>query len=146
MLWLTFNGQYAFDNLDSAEKIFLGGPTAVRAYPVAEANGDHGMVMSAELRHQLLDKFQATAFYDWGQVTVNKETWDGWNSSDTSIKNRYVLKGAGLGFRWNLFDGYELVGNVARRIGKNPGASEAGYDSDGTYREYRSWISLVKVF
>ena len=146
MLWFTVNGQYAFDNLDSAEKISLGGPTAVRAYPVAEANGDHGLIINAELRHQLTPKLQATAFYDWGQITLNHETWTDWNSSDTSIKNRYVLKGAGVGFRLNFLDGYELVGNVAQRIGKNPGASATDDDADGTHHIIRSWFTLTKVF
>src|SRR5690606_18675961 len=43
-LWLSARGQFAGDNLDSSEGFSLGGPTAVRAYPVLEGSGDEGWV------------------------------------------------------------------------------------------------------
>jgi hemolysin activation/secretion protein len=36
-------GQVAFDNLDTSEKIGLGGAYGVRAYPEGEAYGDQGL-------------------------------------------------------------------------------------------------------
>ena len=39
---LKFNGQLAADNLDGADQLSLGGPSAVRAYPSNEAAGDTG--------------------------------------------------------------------------------------------------------
>jgi hemolysin activation/secretion protein len=145
-LWVTANGQYAFNNLDSAEKMYLGGPTGIRAYPAAEANGDHALIINAELRHFLFDKFQATVFYDWGKIYLNKDLWIDWNSSNTATPNQYELKGAGLGFIYNPFESYEIVGNLAHRIGKNPGADASGNESDGTRDHLKGWISLTKVF
>jgi hemolysin activation/secretion protein len=146
VLWLVMNGQHAFDNLDSSERISLGGPTGIRAYPTAEANGDDGVTITAELRHQLFDKFQMVGFYDWGHIRLNHETWTGWNASNTAIQNEYELKSWGFGCRWNFMEGYELVGNVAKKINENPGMSDAGKDGDGTHRDVRGWLSIVKVF
>ncbi len=145
-LWLTANGQYAFNNLDSAEKMYLGGPTGVRAYPAAEANGDHALIINAELRHFLFEKFQATVFYDWGKVYLNRDLWSGWNDANTATPNHYQLKGAGIGFIYNPFDSYQIVGNLAHRIGKNPGADASGNESDGTRNHLNGWISLTKTF
>ena len=145
-LWLTANGQYALNNLDSAEKMYLGGPSGIRAYPAAEANGDHALIINAELRHFLFEKFQATVFYDWGRVHLNRDLWTDWNSSNTSTPNQYELKGAGVGFIYNPFDSYQLVGNLAHRVGKNPGADASGNESDGTRNHLNGWISLSKTF
>ncbi len=145
-LWITAKGQYALNNLDSAEKMFLGGPTGIRAYPAAEANGDHAFIINAELRRFLFEKFQATVFYDWGEVSLNRDLWTDWNSSNTSTPNHYHLKGAGVGFIYNPFESYEIVGNLAHRIGKNPGADSSGNESDGTSKHLNGWISLTKAF
>ena len=46
-------GQLAFDNLDSSEKMELGGAYGVRAYPEGEAFGDEGYIATAEARLML---------------------------------------------------------------------------------------------
>ena len=47
---LSFNSQLASKNLDSSEKLFLGGASGVRAYPQGEASGDQGYLFTGELR------------------------------------------------------------------------------------------------
>jgi hemolysin activation/secretion protein len=37
--YVSISGQYAFKNLDSSEKFFLGGASGVRAYPSSEGGG-----------------------------------------------------------------------------------------------------------
>jgi len=145
-VWLTGNAQFANKNLDSAEKMSLGGASAVRGYPSAEANGDDAIVINAELRHQLTQNFQATLFYDWGRVTLYKTNWENWNASNTAIPNEYTLKSAGIGCRWRPFESYEFVANLAYKIGKNPGANTDGNEADGTNKNYQGWLSLTKVF
>jgi hemolysin activation/secretion protein len=55
-LYGSINGQFASKNLDISEKMGLGGPYAVRAYPVGEAYSDEGYVATLEAR-LLLPKF-----------------------------------------------------------------------------------------
>ena len=50
-LLLSFNGQLASKNLNTAEQLYLGGPYGVRAYPVSQGGGSQGAVISAEVNH-----------------------------------------------------------------------------------------------
>ena len=68
-------GQLAFDNLDSSEKMELGGAYGVRAYPEGEAYGDQGYVATLEARAVAgpVDggcpgQLQLIAFVDVGEV------------------------------------------------------------------------------
>ena len=49
-LYAAVRGQLAFDNLDSSEKMELGGAYGVRAYPEGESYGDQGYIATAEAR------------------------------------------------------------------------------------------------
>ncbi|EWS62536.1 Heme/hemopexin transporter protein HuxB precursor [Hydrogenophaga sp. T4] len=71
-------GQVASTNLDSSEKMQLGGMYGVRAFPEGEASADQGAVLTLEAR-QLLPlservpgQAQLVAFVDAGSVTLNK--------------------------------------------------------------------------
>ncbi|MDP4836892.1 MAG: hypothetical protein NWS01_07060 [Burkholderiales bacterium] len=147
-LWLTLTGQMALkNNLDSAEKMSLGGSTGVRAYPASEASGDHGILLKAELRHAFLANLQGTVFYDWGQIYQYKNTWDDWQTdSGSTAPNIYQLKGAGLGLLWQPAEGTELTLDVASKIGNNKGQNANGQDGDGTEWGTRFWVGLTKNF
>ncbi|MDF3031365.1 MAG: surface antigen variable number repeat family protein, partial [Moraxellaceae bacterium] len=64
--------QRALNNLASAQKLAIGGPNGVRAYPTGEAQGDDGQLVSLELRRALpiVSRWQPTAiaFADYGRV------------------------------------------------------------------------------
>ncbi|TAN65574.1 MAG: ShlB/FhaC/HecB family hemolysin secretion/activation protein [Methylobacter sp.] len=96
-LYLAFAGQWAQDNLDSSKKMIVGGPYTVRGYDMGAMSGDSGYIGTAELRHDLglgrFGQWQAVAFIDSAQVTVNTNTW----SAGT---NRATLSGAGGGINW----------------------------------------------
>ena len=71
-------GQKANTNLDSYNKMSLGGPTAVRAYAGGEAAGDNAAIVTTELRYlysfNLFEQSSAAriaAFYDRGWAEVN---------------------------------------------------------------------------
>ncbi|RZJ24563.1 MAG: ShlB/FhaC/HecB family hemolysin secretion/activation protein, partial [Brevundimonas sp.] len=96
----ALRGQIATANLDSTEKMELGGAYAVRAYPEGEAYGDQGYVATVEAR-LVLDQWtpvlpgslQAIAFVDWGEVQVAQSPWfPGSNSEER--------EGAGAGLVW----------------------------------------------
>ena len=146
-LWLNLSGQYALNkNLDSGEKMSLGGGTGVRAYPTAEASGDIGMVVQVELRHTFTPTVQATAFYDFGHIQQYKKTYDGWNDGDTTIPNRYSLQGVGLGVIWQALENTQVDASIAAKVGGNKGADENGYDGDTTNHSPRIWVGMTSTF
>ncbi|NWK79345.1 ShlB/FhaC/HecB family hemolysin secretion/activation protein [Aquitalea sp. LB_tupeE] len=71
--------QWADKNLDSSEKIGLGGPYGVRAYSASDDSGDIGFITNIELRHAMMPQTQISAFYDYGKIRLNKNGWGGGN-------------------------------------------------------------------
>jgi hemolysin activation/secretion protein len=69
-LLLRVQGQYSGDRLVSLEQLSLGGPDAVRAYPVAQALVDSGAVGTAEFIFGVPGLANRPAFANrtWGQV------------------------------------------------------------------------------
>jgi hemolysin activation/secretion protein len=143
----TYAMQLASKNLDSSEKIYLGGPRGVRAYPIEEAGSDAGHILNLEARWRLAQvtkrgsqEWTLFGFFDAGRAVLNKNTWDGWNSGNPNLRNDYTLKGWGLGMRAYIAETVqiELVG--ARKIGGNPGASATGLDANGRSDKTRLWL------
>ena len=141
-----FNGQYTDKNLDGAEQISLGGPTAVRAYPSNEAAGDQGFVASLEFNKSLTKNKKITFFYDYGKIQLHKIAWDNWNSTNTSLKNNYDLHGVGLSFSMPIYKNFALTATYAEKLGNNRGKDSGGNDVDGLTWDNRSLISLVGQF
>ena len=144
-LWFSFLGQVSDKNLDSGQKMSLGGPSAIRAYPGGEGSGDHGALMTLELRHSIANDAQVMLYYDHGWTRQNHSTWSGWNSGSTT-PNTYELKGLGVGLKIQAAQDTEVVALLASRLGQNPSADANGKDSDGTEYEPRAWFSIVKQF
>ncbi len=76
-LYGAVRGQVASTNLDTSEKMELGGAYAVRAYPEGEAYGDEGYVATVEARLQLTPnaaraRAQLVGFVDAGAVRTAK--------------------------------------------------------------------------
>jgi len=78
---VSFAGQYTPDALVSGEQFGIGGPDSVRGYNLREVASDRGQFVQTELytpefggKVGLSDKYKlrALAFYDWGQVRLNK--------------------------------------------------------------------------
>ena len=104
-------GQFAQHNLDSSEKFGLGGPNAVRAYPIGEGYGDQGHIVQAELRYNIKGRFTPYAFYDYGKVKVNHNKW-------TVTNNERSIAGAGFGLKAQ-FDKLSLNSAIAWRTTSN---------------------------
>lgn len=138
-LYGAISGQLASKNLDISEKMGLGGPYAVRAYPVGEAYADQGYVVNLEAR-LLLPKFydrmpgqmHLVGFVDAGHVTINKNPW-------TTGDNNRTLSGAGVGLTWEDYNNFAVRTYWARKLGNEEATSAP--DKDG-----RFWIQLVKYF
>lgn len=136
-LYLAARAQIASKNLDSSEKIELGGPYAVRAYPEGEAYGDEGYVATAEARVRLPQfalpgRLQFIGFVDVGAIRFAKDAWFG----GPNVARR---SGAGAGLNWNAPNNFLLQMTYAHKLG---GRSSTLYD-DGNGR---FWFRVAKLF
>ncbi|MFC7205966.1 ShlB/FhaC/HecB family hemolysin secretion/activation protein [Comamonas endophytica] len=68
----ALSGQVANGNLVSSERMTLGGPSQVRAYPINEADGDSGVLLKLELQRELGSGWRALAFYDAGRIRQHR--------------------------------------------------------------------------
>ena len=135
---LLLQSQWASKNLHSAEKMSLGGPNGVRAYPVGEGIGDSGVLLNLEYRHQLPADVSVlglplslSAFYDYGYVRLNQN-----GPLVAGAANNAQLGGAGIGAMLGRLGHFTLKTHLAWRGTRGIPAS-AGAD-----RAPRAWISL----
>jgi hemolysin activation/secretion protein len=145
-LYVSLSGQMASKNLDSSEQFALGGPYGVRAYPTGEAIGDQGMLFTLEGRWQFRENWQASAFFDRGQIQLHKKEWMGWQGMNTTITNSYSLSGLGLGVDYSRPGNVLLRVMVAMKLGTNPGRDANDNDADGRDSRFRGWIQAIKYF
>ena len=138
-LYAGINGQIGSKNLDSSEKMQLGGMNGVRAYPEGEAYADQGYLLTLEARMQLPKlseqmpgQLELVGFIDTGSVTLNKNPW-------TIGDNRRTLSGAGIGLNWSAYNNFVVRTSYARKLGS--GSATSAPDKSG-----RFWIQAVKYF
>ncbi|MGE8504958.1 MAG: ShlB/FhaC/HecB family hemolysin secretion/activation protein [Pseudomonas sp.] len=130
-LYTQLQGQWADGNLDSSEKLYLGGAYGVRAYPQGEASGDQGWLANVELRYALNEAWQLSTFVDHGQVRLNKDTW-------ADEDNHRSLSSAGVGARWAAY-GWQISAVAAWRLGNADAESDVA-------RTPRVWAQVVRAF
>jgi len=124
-------GQWADKNLDSADKIAVGGARAVRAYSSASGIGDEAQILNLELRWSLTPQASLSAFYDAGRVRTD-------HRPDAGVVVKHAtLAGPGLGLYWTVANGAALRASLAW-----PKRSVAGQDE----RSPRAYAQLVKMF
>ena len=139
-LLVAFSGQEASKNLASAEKISLGGPNAVRAYPVGEATGDTGMILQTELRYRI----PGFKFGNVGDVTLSAHVDHGWVKINQiqlpgDGDNERSFSGYGLGISIGNEGDFIVRATVSERSGELP-------TSDPAVRHPRVWAQAVKWF
>jgi len=130
-LAVFFKGQLSTKNLDSAEKMALGGPDGVRAYPQGEAPSDDAWLAPFEVRRTFWKKLQASAFYDIANGCLNHSPIP----ADGSNIRRLAGYGIGLAYQQSIFNA-RLV--LAWRDGSPPSS-----DSD---RVPRIWFQTAIRF
>ena len=138
-LYGAVRGQIASSNLDSSEKMELGGAYAVRAYPEGEAYGDQGYVATLEGR-LMLDRwtsglpgrFQLIGFVDMGEVDFARDPW-------LAGPNHARRSGVGAGLAWAGPGDLFIRATYAARLGDEPATSAP--DERG-----RAWFQVVKLF
>jgi hemolysin activation/secretion protein len=141
-LFLSAEQQIANENLDSSEKVYLGGSQGVRAYPENEAGGSEGTLVTFEMRTRIAPHVSLTPFVDWGSARVNKHN----DFIGATQRNSVDLKGAGVAIDWATKMGLSMRATFARRSGDNPNASLTGEDQDGSLVENRVWLQVSMPF
>ncbi len=145
------SGQAASANLDSSQKIYLGGATSNAGYPLGEVSGDQGVEAHLALRKEFLAPWggsaQASFFYEQGWVQIHKNPWTGWQGSNTQLSNHVTLKSVGLGLSQTWPSAWVLRARVGYQLGDNPLRDPTtGKASDGRGSKTRAWIQVVRYF
>ena len=138
-VYLSLVGQWADKNLDSSQKMTVGGPNTVRAFDTGAVSGDEGQLLSVEFRHDLGaawdGQLQGVWFYDAARMNVNK------NPLSTATDNIVTLGGAGMGFNWAGPNQWSAKTYVATPMGSVP-ASLNTPSANAT----RAWVEMGKGF
>lgn len=131
--------QWASTNLDTSEKMVLGGIDGVRAYPQGEGFGDEGYIADLEARLLLAGlsghvpgQVHLIGFVDAGHITINKNPW-------TTGSNSRFLSGTGVGVTWEDPGNFAVRTYYARKLGSEDAISAP--DKSG-----RFWIQAIKYF
>lgn len=141
-LYGSLTAQHANKNLDSSEKISLGGMTGVRAYPTGEGSGSDGEIATVEMRYSLNESTTVSAFYDWGRVQLMHDA----NFPGAPKNNSYMLSGYGMGLTHTTPRGVQFRAIWARRDTENPNPTQTGQDQDGTLDRNRYWLQILIPF
>jgi hemolysin activation/secretion protein len=142
-LTLKANGQWADGNLDSSQKIYLGGASGVRAFPANEASGSKGFIINLEARKALPMNFNVLAFYDYGSARQYVET----NQSVVITgPNTVTLQGYGFGLDYSSPYDTNFSIMASRRLVNNPNKSSLGTDSDGSHPGNFYWFKAFVNF
>lgn len=139
--FVSISGQQGSKNLDSSEKMSLGGLEGVRAYADGEAASDSAVRLSVELRtpiaippsYNLPGYVIASLFFDAARGHINEQPLV------TDLNNVRTLKGAGVGLRWGVPDNFLVLATMAFRLTSRG----SGDPSD---RKPRIFLSLSKSF
>lgn len=143
-LGINLNAQKSSKNLDSSEKIYLGGSSGIRAYPSNEAGGDDGYLLNVELSRALPNNFMASVFYDYGRIAQNHTLYANFLTT-TNPENIYSLQGWGASLAYS-YRAFSIKGTFAKKIGTNPNTQSDGSDNDGTHDSSRIWLSATMTF
>lgn len=135
-LYVNVAAQWSDVNLDSAEKMTIGGPYSVRAYDIGALSGDTGYAGTVELRHELgmgpLGYWQAIAFVDSAYVKVDRRP-------ATNAENSGTLSGAGVGLNWRGPEQWQGSVSIANRLGSEPSLV-------ADQSPVRGWVTVSKAF
>jgi hemolysin activation/secretion protein len=140
-------GQMANRNLTSAERLSLGGPSGVRAFPTGQLIVDEGMLFQGELRYSpqiqalrsdALGTSTLALFYDYGSGSICSNVSDCSRGLAQPIASSNRISGAGLGVRVSKPGSHLVRLDMAWRTG---GDEVVTGESRGSPRV---WLQVVK--
>lgn len=142
-LYGAYSQQITNKNLDASEKIGLGGPNGVRAYPQGEGAGDEGYTGSLEMRYRLPfeedlpGSIVLAGFYDFGRAILIKRPTVADYAANTPRLRR--IAGPGVGLNWEVPNDWYLRASLAFRDTAKPTA-------DHLLRYPRFYMQFSKFF
>lgn len=140
--FISYTGQLTDKNLDTSERMQLGGMTGIRAYPTGEGSGSDAQLFQFELRQQFSSGIKVTGFYDWGQVWLQHNP----DFPGGPLNNRNTYRGFGTSIGYTNDGGVNFRATWARRQGHNPNPTQTGMDQDGTRDRNRYWLQVTVPF
>ena len=124
--------QAASKNLDSSEKLSLGGPTSLPGYASGEANADAGYQAKLSLRWQWSPQVSLSTFVDFAALQLSVDPLA------SSTKNTKRLSDAGFGLDWQM-DKHILLNALIAWAG-----DEAPNPTDN--KQPRIWVNAAVVW
>lgn len=105
--------QWASKNLNSVEKISIGGASALRAMPYGKLNVDIGLINQLEYNHYLSSKVIASLLLDASILKIDAKNWQ------NNANNSFSIFGAGFGVKLFPTKSLMLEAVVAGELGNN---------------------------
>lgn len=139
---LNWQAQWAQHNLDTTQKISLGGAHSVRAYAPGVLSGDNGHFLSNEIKHMLSPDnralnargdWYASVFMDAGWLTLYRNPY-------ASGDNQARLIGVGAGLSWEGPDHWNASLSISQALGS------AASQLSGSYLHANAWLAVSKGF
>lgn len=116
-LQLQLSHQLSNKNLDSSEKLSVGGPTSLPGYGNGDKSGDEGTQAKLALRWQATNEIALTLFTDYARLKVARNPL-------TADSNTPRLTDAGISIDWMVGKGVTASAIIAWAGKENPVATE----------------------
>ena len=110
--------QLASSNLDSSEKLSIGGSQTLVAYPNSQATADEGGIGKIELRWQARDNISLGAFAEYAHIKLLHSAIAG------ATTNHAHYADAGFALNMSLLDHLDFAASVAWAAGQPPTATD----------------------
>lgn len=105
--------QFASKNLDSSEKISVGGPQRLVGYPVNQSTADEGGYGKLELRWQAQDKLALGVFAEYARLKFLHDPLGG-------ADNHAVYRDAGFSASWRMLSQVDFNASIAWAGNEDP--------------------------
>ncbi|PRL63262.1 Heme/hemopexin transporter protein HuxB precursor [Haemophilus influenzae] len=133
---IGINGQFADKNLESSQKMLLGGLSGVRGHQAGAASVDEGHLIQTEFKHYLPVFSQSvlvsSLFYDYGLGKYYKKG----QFLAQGVKNSVKLQSVGAGLSLSDVGSYAINVSVAKPLDNNIDNAD----------KHQFWLSMIKTF
>lgn len=133
---IGINGQFADKNLESSQKMLLGGLSGVRGHQAGAASVDEGHVIQTEFKHYLPVFSQSvlvsSLFYDYGFGKSYKHG----QFLEKGVKNSVKLQSVGAGLSLSDAGSYAINASIAKPLDNNINNAD----------KHQFWLSMIKTF
>lgn len=123
--------QVASKNLDSSEKLSLGGPTSIAGYASGEANADSGYQLKVTVRRQYSAQVSLSGFVDYSELQLSVNPL-------ANTNNTKRLSDVGFGVDWQMSKHASVNALMAWAIDEAPNQTDN--------KQPRIWVNAGYLF